>query len=205
MRVEGDTAVNTSVTGNTPRALGSTTNHSMFEALFERRLKPSGAFAEELRAAGYDALATEATYPTEIWTTCLEIARKWLWAPLPVADAYRAMGRVFGEGFLETAEGRLLAEAIGHMSPARFVQRIAIYLRLGRNDTQLTFDLTRDEPGWIDAQVHNPAAVPGTFVAGIIEAAYARMGVTWKMTVDQRTPTDYVMAIRWEPIDPTKP
>ena len=179
-------------------ALASTTNHTMFEALFDRRLKPTGAFADELRVAGYSLATAVPVYPTEVWTNCLEIARRHHWPQLSLADAYRAIGKEYTEGFLETMLGRMVLVALPFMTPRTFVRRLASYLRLGRNDAGLTFDLARDEEGSIDALVHNPAGVPGNFVAGLIDTAMLRFkGVQWTIEVEQRTRTDYTLLIRW--------
>lgn len=169
----------------------------MFEALFDRRLKPEGAFAAELKTAGYDAARAEPTYPTELWVRCLEVARRHRFAALTDQDAYRRIGREFAEGFLETIVGRIVGVALPFMSPRTFVRRLANYLRLGRSDTDLTFDLVRDEEGIIDAEVHNPSAVPGDFVAAIIDAAFARLKVSGSVVVRQQSPMDYQLEIRW--------
>jgi uncharacterized protein (TIGR02265 family) len=171
----------------------------MFEALFDRRLQPKGAFAEALRLAGYDAARTSVTYPTEVWVACLEIARQHVWPDLSKPEAYRHIGREFAEGFLTTLGGRMVGAAMAFMTPQSFVRRLANYLRMGRNDSALTFDLVRDEVGAIDAKVHNPAAVPGGFIAGMIDAAYARLKANWTIEVLQHTPTDYELMIRWKP------
>ncbi|MEW5741513.1 MAG: DUF2378 family protein [Myxococcota bacterium] len=178
--------------------MGSTTNQSMFEALFDRRLKPGGAFADELRAAGYDSAHAVPVYPTQVWVRCLEIARAHRWPTHSIPDAYREIGREFTEGFLETLPGKLVAAALKFMSPASFVRRLAGYFRLGRGDEKLVMEITRDVAGAIDATVHNPSTVPGDFVAGMIDAAFRRMNVKWTVSVDQRSATDYLLHVRWE-------
>jgi uncharacterized protein (TIGR02265 family) len=176
----------------------STTNHSMFEALFDRRLQPDGAFAEELRQAGSDRAKAVPTYPTEVWIRCLEIARRHALPGLPAPDAYRKLGAEFTEGFLETLVGRMVGVAMPFMTPQSFMRRLAAYLRLGRNDAGLTFDLTRDERFASDAKVHNPSGVPGTFVAGIVDAALQRMKVQWTIEIEQLSPRDYTLSLRWK-------
>lgn len=171
----------------------------MFEALFDRRLKPTGTFAEELRFAGYDPATAVPTYPTEVWITCLEVTRRNLYPTLTPPDAYRRIGHEATEGFLETLVGKMVRVALPFMTPTTFVRRLANYLRLGRNDAGLTFDLVRDEPGAIDAVVHNPAGVPGTYVAGLIDTAMLRFKVKWTIEVEQKSATDYTLAIRWLP------
>ena len=169
----------------------------MFEALFDRRLEPTGAFAAELKAAGYDPATAVPTYPTEVWSRCLEVARRHCWPQLSVADAYRKLGSEFTEGFLETLLGHMVGVAIPFMTPQSFVRRLASYLRLGRTDAGLTVELTRDEPFTSEVTVHNPAGVPGTFVAGIIDAVLTRMKVKWTIEVEQRTQQDYQLSMHW--------
>lgn len=169
----------------------------MFEALFDRRLKPEGAFAEALRAAGYDRSRAGAKYPTEIWVRCLEIARAHVYVSLEPNEAYRKIGREFTLGFLETLPGRLIGAAIPFMTPKGFLRRLANYLRMGRSDEQLTFDLTEESPTSVVAVVHNPSAVPGGFVAGLIDVAMEKLKVRHTMVIEQKTPYDYVLRVSW--------
>lgn len=179
--------------------MASATNHSMFEALFDRRLRPEGAFAAELREAGYDQTRAVQRYPTEVWTRCLEIARRHRWPDAPRPEAYRQLGREFTLGYLETPVGRLVGVALPLMSPRSLLERFASYLRLGREDANLTFELVEVTCAGARAVVHNPAAVPGTFVAGMIEVAFERMGRQGRVEIAQQTPTDYELRARWEP------
>lgn len=170
----------------------------MFEALFDGRLKPTGQFADELKAAGYDPTRAVPKYPTEIWLACLELARKHRWAALSAPEAYREIGREFTRGFLDgTLPGKVLGAAIPFMTPRAFVRRLASYLRMGRNDERLTFDLVRDEPGLAECVVHNPAGVPGGFVAGIIDVGFDRLKVKRTIEIEQRTPLDYTLLVKW--------
>jgi uncharacterized protein (TIGR02265 family) len=169
----------------------------MFEALFDRRLKPTGEFAAELRAAGYDAAQALPKYPTEVWTRCLELARRHRWPQASQAEAYRQLGREFSQGFLETLVGRLVNAAIPFMSPQSFLNRLASYFRMGREDSGLSFDVVERTAASARVEVHNPAAVPGTFVAGIVEIALERMKRQGTVEVLQKSPTDYELLVRW--------
>jgi uncharacterized protein (TIGR02265 family) len=183
--------------GVASRPVPSSTNHSMFEALFDRRLKPAGAFAAALKDAGYDPRLAVPKYSTHVWVRCLEIARAHRYATLPATEAYREIGREFTLGFLETLPGRLLATAIPFMTPRSFLRRLASYLRMGREDERLTFDLVKEEATAAEAVVHNPAAVPGGFVAGMIDVAMERLRTKATVEVDQHTPLDYTLRVRW--------
>jgi len=169
----------------------------MFEALFDRRLEPSGAFADDLRAAGYDPEQAVQKYPTDVWTRCLELARRHRWPTLSREEAYRQIGREFTLGFLETIPGRLVGVALPFMSLDSFLRRLQSYFRMGREDTGLTFDIVERGDGFNRVEVHNPAEVPGTFVAGLIEIAIERLGVKASVEVRQATPSEYQLHIRW--------
>lgn len=169
----------------------------MFEALFDRRLEPTGSFAADLKAAGYDPATATQKYPTEVWTRCLEIARSHRWPALSRAEAYRQIGREFTLGFMETIPGRLVSVALPFMSLDSFLKRLQSYFRMGREDTGLTFDIVERAKGLNRVEVHNPAEVPGTFVAGLIEIAIERMRVTASVEVLQKTPAHYELLVRW--------
>lgn len=169
----------------------------MFEALFDRRLKPGGAFADELRAAGYDPSRATTKYPTQIWVRCLELARTHVYATLELSDAYRHIGREFTRGFLETLSGKLIGAAVPFMTPKSFLRRLANYMRMGRNDDALTFDLTEETATSVVAVVHNPSAVPGGFVAGMVDVAMEKLKTKHTIVIEQKTPFDYVLRINW--------
>lgn len=175
----------------------SLTNQSMFEALFDRRLKPGGAFAEELKAAGYDPSTAKPKYPTAIWRRCLDVAHRHRWPALSESDAFRQIGREFTEGFLETIVGRLVAVTLPFMSVDSFLTRLASYFRMGREDSGLSFELVERKPGFAKAVAHNPAGVPGSFVAGMIEIAFERLKREGTVEVLQVTAYDYELQIRW--------
>ena len=169
----------------------------MFEALFDRRLKPTGVFAQELLAAGYDPAHAIPKYPTEVWLRCLEVTRRQRWGALPAPEAYRFIGREFTLGFFDTLPGKVLGAAMPLMTPRSFLRRLASYLRMGRNDERLSFDLVREEDGFAECVVHNPAGVPGGFVAGLIEVGFERLKTRVVVEIDQKTALDYVLRVSW--------
>jgi uncharacterized protein (TIGR02265 family) len=177
--------------------MASTTNHSMFEALFDRRLKPTGPFAQALEAAGYDRAHASAKYPTEVWVACLEIARAHAYATLELSEAYRHLGREFCRGFLETLPGRLIGAAIPFMTPPSFLRKLATYIRMGRNDDRLTVELHTLSDRSAQLVVHNPAAVPGGFVGGMIDVAMEKLKAQHTLAIEQKTPFDYVLRVTW--------
>lgn len=176
----------------------SETNQSMFEALFDRRLKPEGAFREALIGAGYDTDKPRPKYPTSVWVTCLELTRLARYGALSTEEAYRAIGREFTEGFLQTLVGRLVGVALPLMQPRSFLNRLERYFKMGREDGGIRYDMTELEPEHAHIEVVNPAGVPGDFVAGLIDVAFMRLTRSWTVTVTQRTNIHYSLDVRWQ-------
>lgn len=177
--------------------MGSTTAHSWFEALFERRLRPSGPFADALRFAGYDATRALPEYPTEVWLRCLEVAREQRWPDLDRERAYREMGIEFSLGFLETILGRVVGAAISFMTPASFMRRIAGYMRMGRNDDALTMELVSVEPRRVELTITNPTGVPSAFIAGVVDVACRHMRVNHTVGVHQHDVQRATVTVEW--------
>jgi uncharacterized protein (TIGR02265 family) len=173
----------------------------MFEALFDRRLKPEGAFREALLGAGYDANKPKAKYPTSVWVTCLEIARSARYSSLGADEAYRILGREFTEGFMQTLVGRLVGVALPIMRPRSFLARLERYFKMGREGGDIRYDMTEPSPGVAHIEVVNPAGVPGAFVAGMIDVAFGRLAKSWTIGITQRTAIHYALDVRWEDKD----
>lgn len=158
----------------------STTHHAMFEALFDRRLEPGGDFATELADAGSDAPVAE------------PVGRRGLPRDRPGVHA----------GFLETFVGRVVSAALPFRSPASFLDRLATSFRMGREDFGLLFDVVESSEGSARAVVHNPSAVPGAFVAALIEIAHERLGRRGRVEVHQTSATDDQLLVRWDVTSP---
>ena len=84
------------------------------------------------------------------------------------------------------------------MSPMSFLRRLDSYFRTGRNDERLDLSVAPDGPNGARATLHHPAKGPGAFVAGIIDAALLRLRVKWAIDVQQHSPTDSTLIVRWE-------
>jgi uncharacterized protein (TIGR02265 family) len=96
-----------------------------FEGLLVRLLQPTGRFAEELSAAGYDPRAApRAEYPRRVWLACVEIARRHTYPELPRDEGLRRLGRRFVEALRQTLMGKLLSATLPMLSPAAVMQRL---------------------------------------------------------------------------------
>ena len=173
----------------------STAQGSMFEALFTRALKPTGAFADELRVTGYDPQHPQPQYPTQIWVACLAVARRHAFAQLDEAGAYRAMGKRFTESFLDTLAGKVVAVALPFLRPESFLKRLPRYLTMGRSD--VTWEVRLEEKGHLVAGMRDPFAVPPDFLGGIIETALALLRTKPTVQIAPRNAIESEFDVRW--------
>src|SRR4051812_20198430 len=107
--------------------------HSV-EALFARALRPrmSEACVRELREAGLDlSKPLRPQYPEEEYELHIRIARRHLFPSLQDPEAYRAMGRLFVSGYLETTIGAALRVLLRMLGPERNLARMPGYFEAG--------------------------------------------------------------------------
>jgi uncharacterized protein (TIGR02265 family) len=157
-------------------AAASMAQGSMFEAIFSRTLKPTGAFAEELLREGFDLKHVRPEYPTQVWVACLAVARRQAFGTLSDEAAYRGIGRAFVDGFLNTLAGKIVVVAIPFLSSEGFLKRMPRYMSLGRSDVHL--ELTQVGPKRFTGTVSDPFRVPPNFLAGILEVGLVKTGAT---------------------------
>ena len=167
---------------------------SMFEALFVRALKPQGAFAEALRAVGYDPAHPKAEYPTRVWVDSLEVARVHTFAALPREAGYRALGRAFSDGFLLTLAGKIIAVTIPFLKPETALRNMPRYIRMGRSDLALELTVER---GFARGVFRDPFCTPGDFLGGVLEVGLRKLNVEPKVAVVQRNPHEAELEVRW--------
>lgn len=92
---------------------------------FGARLTPQ--VAEQLRAIGINFDKLQAAYPVGAWFKALEIAATALASGLPLEARFRAVGRMFILGYVETPMGFAVATACKVIGVKRTM------LRMGRN------------------------------------------------------------------------
>ena len=173
-----------------------TTHGSVFEGLFGRALRPAGAFADALREAGYDPARPLRAYPTRVWQDCLAVARTHAFGALGPAEADRALGRAFIEGFLRTLMGRMLWVALPVLGPHSALAKL--------------------ERGWSAAQPHTAVRVERLgeghwrvtlrergimpdFCAGIVDGLLRRAGTEPRITVASHAADACELDVRWGP------
>lgn len=117
-----------------------TAQHSMFEGLFERVLKPEGDFQAALEAAGYDVTQSTTEYPIEVWQACLDVSAKFLYPDAERPEAWRRIGKVFMAGYFETIVGRMIGAALPFLSARTFLQRCPRFVKSGLKEMEATVE-----------------------------------------------------------------
>jgi uncharacterized protein (TIGR02265 family) len=140
-----------------------TVDGSLFEAL-ARVLKPEGAFAEELRAAGFDVRAPKLRYPNHVLMATLDITHQHVYPDLSREEAHRRVGQRMVSSFYETIFGRVVRTLLQVLGPERFLVRLPKIATMGT--TGLKIRVERPAPGevhiFISGQVLSPPFIAGT-------------------------------------------
>jgi uncharacterized protein (TIGR02265 family) len=167
----------------------------MLRLLLVSELRASGEFANDLRRAGYDVTHVEATYSEATAVAAIDVACKHALPGVPLPQARRELGRRIGEQFLGTIVGQVVRGALRLMGPNRAVSRMPSYLSFGRNQAVAEAHMDGDQH-W---HVHfgDIAAELGEFTAGWIEAGLLRTGVKPTLVVQNVSPDEFTVDIRW--------
>lgn len=172
-----------------------TAQGSMFEGLYVRVLKPTGAFREALRRAGFDADAMLPEYPMQVWVDCLDVTAQHLHPGVERFSAWRLIGRDFITGFLDTIAGRLVAVALPFLSPRRFVSQAPRFLRLGVKELDASLDWHTPTTGTM--RLPGPHAGAAFLTAGVLEVCLERLKVTPTLEPRALSGTESQLAVSW--------
>ncbi|MGV3623812.1 MAG: DUF2378 family protein, partial [Archangium sp.] len=139
--------------------------HSMFDGLFSVALQPTGAFRDDLKAAGFDADRPRPEYPLEVWHDCLDVAARHLHPDETRERAWELLGAQFIEGYLKTLVGRIIAVAMPFLSPQSFVQRAPRFMSTGLVGADVSLDWSGSKAATVTmAYVPHPS---GHLLAGV--------------------------------------
>ena len=173
----------------------SVTRGTVFEALFVRALKPTGRFAEELRAAGYDCAAPpRPEYPTRVWRACVEVARRHTFPQLPPTEGKRRIGELFMEGFLQTLTGKLLGATLPMIGPDTVLRK----LKQAWTSSQPSLEVSTREVGERQWEVTlREEGILAEHCAGLLEHALKRTRVKPQVAVREQSAAHCVLAVSW--------
>ncbi len=111
---------------------------SVFEGLFQRALRPTGDFAEALRAVGYDVDNPQRGYHHQVYYDALMVAREHACRSMSDPEAYQKLGRLQLEGFLTTIVGRVSAVVAPIIGATALTRRLPRLWRSVDNVLQMT-------------------------------------------------------------------
>lgn len=173
------------------------TKASVFEGLFDRVLRPQGAFAEALRAAGYDPERRRSEYPTRLWHACLELARAHVYPGLTRDEAYHQLGRGLAQGYLSTMIGALVASTLPLWGPEGLLRSLHRIWARGQPDVLVVTERmgTRHWRVLMKGRDVEPHLGAGTLERGL-ERTGAR-GV--RCEVVEGSSTRFELRVTWEP------
>jgi uncharacterized protein (TIGR02265 family) len=152
----------------------------MFEGLYLKVLKPTGAFRDDLAKAGFDVAAVKPEYPMDVWLACLDVSARHLYPAMERYAAYRLIGHDFITGFLDTIAGRLIAVAFPFMSQKALIDRSPRFLRMGVKELQSQVEWVGPTSAVITYD--GPDAGTAFLVAGVVEVCLKRLNVTATVT-----------------------
>jgi len=145
---------------------GATVDGSLFEAL-ARTLQPEGAFAEELRAAGFDVRAPQMRYSNEVLNATLDITHKHVYPDLTREEAHRRVGQRMLSTFYETILGKVLRTLLQVLGPERFLARVPRIASMATSGLNVRTE--RPAPGEVRLFFSGRELTPW-FIAGAMEA-----------------------------------
>lgn len=170
-----------------------TTEASAFEAMFVHVLQPTGTFARELAAAGFEPGRMEARYPSSVWYRCLDIGRRHTFPDLPIPEGFRMLGRSFMEGYYRTLIGKVVSAALPLYGLQRTLDRLPRVWKGSQPTTEVTVE--KDGARAWRVTLNSPGVIP-EFSAGVLEAAAAPVGEKLSVDVVARSPLHCVLSVR---------
>ncbi len=178
-----------------------TAQGSMFEGLYGRVLKPSGAFKDELLRAGFDVSAIRPEYPMQVWVDCLDVTARHKHPGVERFEAWRRIGRDFITGFLDTIAGRLVAVALPFLSPKGFVTKVPRFMRLGVKELEASVEWRAPTHGVVT--LNGPHEGAGFLTAGVVEVCLERLKVKPTITPKVLGGTSSQLEVSWQPVAPS--
>ena len=170
-----------------------TTDNSVFEGLFGKLLKPEGAFADDLRAAGYDVDSPKVRYPTHVLKESLYVAARHVYPELPVGDALHRLGQRFSERYLTTILGRITRTLVLALGVEKFVVQLPKIVAL--SSTGLSVKVERLGAGEYLLSFTGEHQCPD-FIAGALEGGATDLSIfKLRAEVVRREPAEFDLKV----------
>lgn len=160
-----------------------TVDGSFFEGLFNRVLKPEGAFKTKLRLAGCDVDRLEPKYEEEVFGRALRIAAEFAFPGDPIYLAHRRIGHALVEGYFETILGSVTASMIRVLGVRGTLARFAQLWHVPQPGMEISAEL--ESPGQWLVRFKN-RVMTAELVAGIVETALGRADPSARVEIVER-------------------
>jgi eukaryotic-like serine/threonine-protein kinase len=171
------------------------TQGSLFEALFAKSLKPTGAFLEELKRSGYDPERPQPKYPAVVWQHSLQVALRHAYADKDPHQGMRLLGRRLLASFLDhTLIGKALGVGIALIAPEDVIRRFPKYISTSREGVATS--VAQEGPHRFRISVADPYANPD-LVCGLIEEVTTRKKVVANVEVDKVIAYNFEIVVAW--------
>ena len=167
----------------------------VFEGMFlGGGLLPHDALAAELAALGYVPGNPRESYSAKAWRDALLCARRHVYPALPEAEAFRALGRRFAEGFGKTVVGRVFRTVAPLFGVDRTLLSVPRYLHavrkrmhvemhaLGANRYQLVARDPHPNPDFIAGcmlGILDIFSLEGAAVVTLVEGERFEVEISW--------------------------
>lgn len=173
--------------------VATTTDHSVFEGLFAKLLKPEGAFKADLRAAGYDPDNPRLRYPTSILVECLDVAARHVYPELPRQQALRMLGRRFADRYMTTILGRVTRKLVLALGVDKFLMQMPKIVTL--SSTGLTAQARPLGDGQFQIIYTGHDLCP-EFTAGALEGGAEDVSIfNLRAEIVRSTPTEFELKV----------
>lgn len=171
-----------------------TMDSSVFEGLFVRALKPTGAFLEDLKRVGVDPARLEPKYPEATFRAALDLACRHAYPELAQEAAWHRLGADVIAGYFTTILGRIAAGLV----PAVGVEGSLKRLQFLWSAPQPAMRIQAERTGERDWKVtFENAHLPADFVAGVLEAGLSRSGTKVQARTTERRGTGGTVRVQW--------
>ncbi len=162
----------------------NTMDGSVFEGL-ARQLKPTGAFADELKQAGFDPERLEAKYDEAVFARTIEVAARHVFPEVLLEVAHTKLGNALIDGYFETILGRVTGALMPVLGVGGALKRVQRLWTIAHHAMRITAE--NDGPNTWAISFSN-AVMTSDLVAGILQAALSRADKRVKVHVVTRMP-----------------